>query len=184
MNGPARRAVRQLQGRLQQAPVGQTIVFCGLPACGAGARSSHPEGESAEQLKVAALKRLSGDSRSRTAGFRMKGKALMRAQPPPARRLQWVSPASGSTRRRTRSPRAPRSPSPGRLPERVTQIRRRSTMSAAPAEHSPCRPRTLPASTGPLSIGRKRLDYRGRGAGDYGAVMVRPELTATAIPAR
>src|ERR1039458_5089756 len=43
--------------------VGQTIVFCGLPACAAGARSSRPEGVPAEQLEVAANKRLPGDSK-------------------------------------------------------------------------------------------------------------------------
>jgi hypothetical protein len=52
--------------------VGQTIVFCGLPACATGARVSHPEGEIAEQLEAPSDKQLTGDSEHPTAVSRFK----------------------------------------------------------------------------------------------------------------
>ena len=36
------RQIRQLQARLQQAPVGQTIVFRGLPGSGSGSAAAAP----------------------------------------------------------------------------------------------------------------------------------------------
>ena len=63
--------------------MGQTIVFCGLPACAAGARSSHPEGVPAEQLEVAANKRLPGDSKVPDCRIRL-NKVAAGAHPPTA----------------------------------------------------------------------------------------------------
>jgi hypothetical protein len=49
--------------------VGQTIVFGRLPGCAAAAYGSHPEGESAEQLQVAAIKRCFGSLGIRVCRF-------------------------------------------------------------------------------------------------------------------
>ena len=79
--------------------MGQTIVFCGLPACAAGARSSHPEGVPAEQLEVAANKRLPGDSKVPNCRIRL-NKVAVGAHPrqrafipnmPPAGQLPGLS---------------------------------------------------------------------------------------------